>query len=193
VGDWIKRLLVLLTLALPALAQVEILYSPVSPAVSALWGPRNGVYLWNVSVWNHGAVPARLTPEAVAISAPVTIPFVTSDQGLVLFQAKVASSKKAKLIRAIEYGLMGSAAIGGFGGFAVSAKVVSALASGSIVARQVGDKVQASEASTAPIVGKVLADTVTIMPGQSGTWVMFSSQMAKAAPQKVVIDGGLLK
>ena len=187
------KVLLLAMLALPAAAQVQVMYSPMDSTVSGLWGPRNGVYVWNIMVVNQSSSPAKISPETIAMSAPVLIPFMTADQGLALFTAKIGSSKKEKVVKGIGYATLGAAAIGGFGAFQVSAKVISSLAAGSGVARQLGDKIAAGESPRGPIVARVLNAPVALQPGGSDTWVMFAGQMKAAAAQKVTLDASILR
>ncbi len=176
-----------------ALAQVQVMFVPLDSTAAKLWGPRNGVYVVNVMVVNQSPSAVRISPELLAMAAPNLIPFMPADQGLALWSAKMGNTKKAMAVKAIEYVSLGAAAIGGFGAFQVSAKVVSSLAAGSAIAGQFSAKIAAAESPAGPVTGKLLSSPLTLEPGASDTWVMFSGRMARAAPQKVTLDAALLR
>lgn len=181
-----KRLILAL-LVMPVFGQVDLLFTPISPATSGTWGLKSGAYVWNISIWNRSAETFRISPEIAMILAPEPIPFLTSDQGITVFTAKAAMTKRQRAARAIEYGLMGAAAFSGLGVIATSSRVTGMLVVGAGFAREVEDRILASEPSSAAIIGSLMREPMSVEPGATVTKTMFSGKMSNPKTMKFTV------
>jgi hypothetical protein len=180
------RLLLTLAFAWPALAQVQIRFSPEpSEVLRAMNVKKLGV--WSVALCSDYP-HAIIVPRERVVMAAGQIHIVDPVRATAVLNTRRATTKKAIAAEAIEYLLLGASLFGGSGMIAMTPKILGALAAGTGVAHTVQDRLRTQLPDLGPFTGGLLAEPIPLAPAACTTRTIFAGLMKNPQPVSAVIQ-----
>ena len=180
------RLLLSLALALPALAQVQVRFSPEPLEVLRAMNVKK-LGVWSVALCSDYSHPVSIPRERISMAAgPIHI--IEPVRATAVLNTRRATTKKALVAEGIEYLLLGASVFGGSGMIAMTPKILGALAAGTGVAHTVQDRLRSQLPDLGPFTDGLLTGPVSLAPAQCATRTVFAGLMKNPQPVTATIQ-----